>query len=151
MTLVAFDEKQASDILKNTDRDEAIRNDAALRNLKRADLKAAREGFYNEILDTYTSSLKDSVDCKKTYRKTTFRISCVLLVAFPALVLFLFVTKKTEDLVQWFSVIIPALVSFLTVFIVIPKIITEYLFNAEEEKYMSDIIQHIQDYDSKQE
>lgn len=38
-------------------------------------------------------------------------------------------------------------VSFASVFIVLPKIIAEYLFNTSDEKNMVDIIKNMQEYD----
>lgn len=40
-----------------------------------------------------------------------------------------------------------ALGSLLGTYILIPKMITGYLFNEKEEKYLSEIIGKIQDYD----
>lgn len=39
--------------------------------------------------------------------------------------------------------------AFISSFIIIPKIITKYLFNPEEEKHMRKIVQNIQKYDLK--
>lgn len=55
--------------------------------------------------------------------------------------------KPFTGIAERCSIVLPALVSFLTVFFDIPKVITEYLLNSEEEKYMSEIIKNIQNYD----
>ncbi len=47
------------------------------------------------------------------------------------------------------SVLIGTFVSFLTVFIVVPHTIAKYLFNTDEEKYMTDIIKSIQVHDAE--
>lgn len=52
--------------------------------------------------------------------------------------------KTTIDLLATF---IPSLVSLITSFIVIPKIIAEYLFNVKEENSMVSIITSLQSYD----
>ena len=39
------------------------------------------------------------------------------------------------------------MVSMITVFMVLPKIMTKYLFDIEEEKNIYNIVKQIQDYD----
>ena len=39
------------------------------------------------------------------------------------------------------------MVALITVFIVLPKIMTKYLFDTEEEKNIYSIVKQIQDYD----
>lgn len=68
-------------------------------------------------------------------------------VLFVGLLFVLLWKKPLTGVAEWCSIAVPALVSFLTIFFVIPKVITEYLFNSEEEKYMSEIIKNIQNYD----
>lgn len=63
------------------------------------------------------------------------------------LLILLILKKPLTGIAEWCSIVVPALAAFLTVFLVIPKVVTEYLFNAEEEKYMSEIIRNIQNYD----
>lgn len=106
------------------------------------------EDCYTRILDAYTDNLERTLKRKLRYKRLVFWFSYLLLILvciFIAIIL----TKNYRDLTQAVTVIIPAIVSFLTVFIVIPKVITEYLFNADEEKYMSEIIKNIQSYDKK--
>ncbi len=113
--------------------------------------KSEHELTYTEILGAYSRNIKETLEQKRTYKKAIFWLSFVLLCLFTlaiiALIVFSFLSQST--LVERISLIVPGLVSFLTVFIVIPHVITQYLFNADEEKYMSDIIKHIQDYDKK--
>ena len=45
--------------------------------------------------------------------------------------------------------IIPSLVSLLTSFIVIPKIVAKYLFNRSEEDNMTQVIKNLQSYDDE--
>lgn len=46
-----------------------------------------------------------------------------------------------------FAGIIAALVSLIGTFMVVPQMITEYLFNKEEEQHLTNIISKIQEYD----
>ncbi len=107
------------------------------------------EERYTEILTAYTQSLEKTLKRKLRYKTLIFWLSFVLLCAFPVIIIILLLFGKYSNITEWCAVIIPALISFLTIFIVIPQVITQYLFNADEEKYMSDIIKHIQDYDKK--
>ena len=112
--------------------------------------KEDHDNAYTAILDAYVDNLKKTMERKRTFKTWFFAISCFLLVSvFWALVYTIWLSSKkpATDILEWCSAVLPALGSFLTVFIVIPKIIAEYLFNLEEEKYMSEIIKNIQDYD----
>ncbi len=46
-----------------------------------------------------------------------------------------------------FQFIISSMAAMMTVFIVLPKIMTKYLFDVEEEKNIYNIVKQIQDYD----
>ena len=53
-----------------------------------------------------------------------------------------------ESILGIFTILLPALSSLIVAFLKIPEIIAQYLFNIEEESYMSSIIKNIQDYDT---
>lgn len=113
--------------------------------------RARHDESYTAILDAYTESVRDNLKKKSTYKSITFWISCAFLVIIFLLMVFILIylvcKKSFTGVAQWCAIVVPALASFLTVFIVIPKVITKYLFNSEEEKYMSEIIKNLQDYD----
>ena len=115
--------------------------------------KDKHENAYTTILDAYAENIEKTLKTKRLLKAMVFWLAFALLsIVFLLLVFLLFwlVWKKPfTGLKEWCTVIIPALVSFLTVFFVIPKIITEYLLNSEEEKYMSEIIKNIQNYDKE--
>lgn len=113
--------------------------------------KQKHEEDYTNILHAYTENLKDSLNIKSRYKKKIFWFSFCTLVGSVILVPLTILFTPKDDWFTYLSVLLPILTSFLTVFIVIPKIITEYLFNTDEEKYMSEIIKHIQNYDSENE
>lgn len=46
-----------------------------------------------------------------------------------------------------FAVALSALGSLATIYLTIPKIISNYLFNKDEEKYMCEIVKNIQGHD----
>lgn len=112
--------------------------------------KDDHDNAYTAILAAYADNLRKTMQSKRTFKRWFFWTSCFLLVGVFLLlvcVIWLAAKKPAADILEWCSAVLPALGSFLTVFIVIPKIIAEYLFNLEEEKYMSEIIKNIQDYD----
>lgn len=115
--------------------------------------KDKHETAYTTILDAYAANIVQTLDKKRTFKTQVFWLAFgLLVVAFLLLVGLLAVLiccKPFAGIAEWCSVMIPAMVSFVTVFIVIPQVITEYLFNSEEEKYMSEIIKNIQNYDKE--
>lgn len=113
--------------------------------------KAKHETAYTQILDAYAENIEKTLKKKRCYKSMIFWLAFILLagvfVLLVGLLIVLIWKKPFTGIAEWCSIVLPALVSFLTVFFVIPKVITEYLFNSEEEKYMSEIIKNIQNYD----
>ena len=108
------------------------------------------EKLYTDILIAYTEHLRVSLANKAKYKTCLFWLSFTLLIVFPIQLITVLAQREFVDAYEWWSVVSPAVLSFLTIFIVVPKIIAKYLFNSEEEKYMTDIIKHIQEYDKRQ-
>ena len=104
--------------------------------------------LYTQLLDIYVSDIKVTLRSKRKLKEEFYDI-CVFLLIFTCTVFCLVVLLMILGLVPSDSVAISVgvIVSFLTVFIVIPHTITTYLFNTEEEKYMAEIIKSVQDHD----
>lgn len=110
-----------------------------------------RNGKYSELLDAYTQNAK-----RVLWIKVIFRI-VFLVVSIGALIgtftvfcitIWCILTKKVEAAyIETIVSILSAMVSMVTVFIVLPKIMTKYLFDIEEEKNMYNVVKQIQDYD----
>lgn len=114
--------------------------------------KDKHETSYTAILDAYADNIKETLKIKRSYKTWVFWLTFILLAGvslFPILLLVIAIFWKPANLAEWCTVVLPVLISFLTVFIVIPEVITKYLFNSEEEKYMSEIIKNIQNYDKE--
>ena len=114
----------------------------------------SHENSYTEILAAYQEDIKSTLKKKANYKPKVFWFSFLTLIGACGLVLFLTVTViikaiHTDNLLLWIVTITETLLSFLTTFMVIPQVITNYLFNTEEEKYMSEIIKNIQSYDQE--
>ena len=99
-------------------------------------------GLYSEILRTYKNNLLLALRKKRTFKQWVFWISlAILITSFILTVIVIFVFSKK------LGVIASGVASLLTVYLTIPKIISDYLFNKDEEKYMCEIIKNIQKYD----
>lgn len=115
--------------------------------------KDEHEAAYSQILNAYSTNIQTTLRSKHSYKKCFFCISVSILVLTFGL---FFITPIffargwiPENTLNNIPLVVSSTLSFLTIFIVIPKIITNYLFNLEEEKYMYQIIKSIQDYDKK--
>lgn len=112
-------------------------------------------------MDLYVSSAKRNLISKFIFKLVFFIISVSCLI----FVIFLFFCSMNyaficlnsfdnlndisfESILGIFTILLPALSSLIVAFLKIPEIIAQYLFNIEEESYMSSIIKNIQDYDT---
>ena len=105
------------------------------------DFNKRREQTYNDILTLYKSSTDKTLFDKRIYKWITFIVSILILIGTAAATFWYLLFHNNESGVEGLSVVLPLLTSFLTVFIVIPQIITNYLFDKDEEKHLVDIIQ----------
>lgn len=120
-----------------------------------------RSLYYTELMDLYVSSAKRNLISKFIFKLVFFIISVSCLI----FVIFLFFCSMNyaficlnsfdnlndisfESILGIFTILLPALSSLIVAFLKIPEIIAQYLFNIEEESYMSSIIKNIQDYDT---
>lgn len=106
---------------------------------------------YTELLSTYIDNAEKSNKQKRRFKEAFFWISFGILfsscVSFLLLNVSVFIfgvdSSKTENIVA----LIASWVSLLTIYIAIPKIITSYLFNKEEDNNMMNLIMSIQNHD----
>lgn len=103
---------------------------------------------YDELLTCYVVHTKSSFKTKQLYKKIFFWCSIGILVSIVILLIFTTIVcifRKFDTSV--ISILVPVATSFLTVFIVIPQIITKYLFNEMEEENISKMVGNIQQMD----
>lgn len=121
------------------------------------DMKSLTEhnAQYTLLLKQYVKRFSDSAEETQKYRKAVFVLSSFILgisslaaIAVLVIIVIMALSNKLE-VISSLTAIITASISFFSAYIVIPKIIIEYLFNKEEEKNLTEIIGRIQDYDSK--
>lgn len=109
---------------------------------------------YSNLLKVYSEFIDETLSTKKKMKKCFFRFSFCVMVLVTIIMITLFIASLSAIISGDFELndyILPSassLVSFLTVFIIIPKVIAEYLFNSGEEDIMKDIVKNIQDYDN---
>lgn len=108
---------------------------------------------YTALLKAYVKDFKRNSIIKKENKQTLFRIAKNLLIGIPIVIcLFMFVTLgclafNKIDVLESLPGLFTALGSLLGTFMVVPKMITQYLFNEKEEEHLAEIISKIQEYD----
>ena len=106
-----------------------------------------RANMYNDILSDYRDAIHNTLKSKHVYKIITYVIVSAILVAITASTIVLLFMYRRFDTVEWIAVAVPMMISFLTTFIVIPKIIAGYLFDKDEEKHMTDLMKILIEYD----
>ncbi|MGN1153686.1 MAG: hypothetical protein ACI4S3_06625 [Candidatus Gastranaerophilaceae bacterium] len=105
---------------------------------------------YNEILNTYSKNLAITLKNKRIHKNIMFGVVTVLIVAIPIFFIiacYCIIINGNNNISEIIIKILPEFISFLTIFIVLPKIISKYLFNTKEERYMVEIIKNMQNHD----
>ena len=108
---------------------------------------------YTALLNAYVENFKSNSASKIKNKQCVFTISMILLVGIPLFSLLLISVTLVclacgcITALESLPELLAALASLLGTFMAIPKIITKYLFNKDEEKHLADIINKIQDYD----
>lgn len=127
-----------------------VNSDEQLKNDDRFRMKE-RNGKYSEILEAYTKNAKRVLLIKFIFRTVFLLVSIGALIGtfiVFCITIWCILTKKVEAAyIETIVSILSAMVSMVTVFIVLPKIMTKYLFDIEEEKNMYNVVKQIQDYD----
>lgn len=138
--------------LSNFSNAQCIRTDDALR---RSDASSLTEHniYYTTLLRAYVEDFKNTSIKKRKNQEELFKVAKNLLLFIPLLTfLFLIVTIvlfgfNKVDFVETLPGLFTALASLLGTYMVIPKMITKYLFNENEEEHLAQIIGKIQKYD----
>lgn len=102
--------------------------------------------IFVEYRDYFTKSFSFKTRSKKI--SVIIFLGILIVVALAHCISIAVVVKRGFD-VTTLVVFISASVSLITVLLVIPTKIIEFIFNRDEEKYSVEIIHNIQDYDKK--
>ena len=100
-----------------------------------------RNKIYTNLLDNYSTYLKENLDTNKCAKK--WYVGLMLVVFMAMFILFAYISLFRNGNLE----ILSALISFLTATIVIPTKVVEYLFNPQETQQIGEIIKNIQTYD----
>ncbi len=131
-----------------------VKNDADLANIDRGSMKK-HSGEYDKLLSAYTSHIEKTLNSKRNM-KLWFYVISIIVMFLSTVILIICVIYTISSIhnsslgfLDYIPSCVTALSSFLTVYIVIPKIIAKYLFNSHEENVMKDIVTSIQEYDKQ--
>ena len=108
---------------------------------------------YTKLLKTYVKEFKINSKNKSNNKESIFIIAKRLLTYIPLFTCFfmlatlLLLALNVIDFLEAIPGLLTALVSLIGTFMVIPQMITEYLFDKDEEKHLAEIISRIQEYD----
>lgn len=133
----------------NTQNMQQVDDDASFEEDSRKNI-TDRDVAYTGLLNHYTNITKIRNYVKEVHKWIYFWIIMLLVIVFGY---YVFGLLKNIDLSQKSSIenlimIITSLVSFSSVAISIPLIITKYLFSNKEDKRIAKIILHTQEHDS---
>ena len=114
---------------------------------------SAHNKQYTLLLQSYIDYFKNTSKDKSKNKKILFNISMILLVGIPVatilimlIILYCLATNKI-DVFESLPELIATLSTLFGTFMIIPKMITKYLFNKKEDEHLANIISKIQEYD----
>lgn len=114
---------------------------------------SAHNKQYTLLLQSYINYFNVTSKDKRKNKKILFTISMILLVGIPVvtilimlIILYCLATDKI-DVFESLPELIATLSTLFGTFIIIPKMITKYLFNKKEDDHLANIISKIQEYD----
>lgn len=130
-----------------------IKTDDALLHRSDASSLSEHNEHYTALLRAYVEDFKENSKNKRKNKEDLFKIAKKLLIFVPlgtfilliaTLGLFLF---DKIDIFESLPGLFTALASLLGTYMVVPQMITKYLFNKNEEEHLAAIIGKIQEYD----
>lgn len=113
---------------------------------------------YTRILETYSKTLEGNILEKNKLKKYFFYICSGILISIALAfvvclglsLFFIFANPDVSfDIASIVSLIGAMATAFISSFMILPKVITRYLFNKKEEENMMNVINKIQEYDTK--
>lgn len=108
---------------------------------------------YTNLLIAYVEDFKNNSETKLKNKKTLFVITMILFAGISLFCLLLIAASLICLAFGWITAwelvpeVIAALISLLGTFMAIPKIITKYLYNKNEDQNLATLISKIQKYD----
>lgn len=110
-----------------------------------------RNQLYTKLLSRYINIYQEKEDEKKKYKKAFFRITMVIfsVIIFGCMYNILCISSTNVNGIVVIGVAGIDLAGIVSALIVLPKIIAEHLFPANEESNMIDMVKKMQDNDAK--
>lgn len=115
---------------------------------------SAHNKEYTKLLKAYVEDFTKNSKKKRKHKEELFKIAKILLFFIPtATVILMFVilyclANNKVSILEILPELIAVLITLMGTFMTIPKMITKYLFNKDEENHLAKIIGKIQKYDS---
>ena len=133
-------------------------NDTEIRQILQGDILAVAQHneSFTKILEAYSKNLNASSEQKILFKKVFFGLCCgILLLTFLMIVAVIFIViymifryQHLDFNINGIHTILGVLAgAFLTTFIVLPYVISQYLFNTKEESNMMQIVNLIKEHD----
>lgn len=147
------DEEVIKNNLKKFSKAQQVNSDEALLHKSDTSSLSKHNKQYTTLLKAYVKYFEINSKNKSKDKEDLFNIAKALLIWIPlCTAIYIFTTLALLafgiiNIVETLPGIIAALVSLIGTFMVVPQMITEYLFNKEEEQHLTNIISKIQEYD----
>ena len=147
------DEELVKDNLKKHRKVQQVLSEEALLHQSDATSLSQHNIQYTALLKAYVKDFERNSDNKRRNKEDLFKIAKMLLTWIPILdtiLIFLTLVCLAWDRIDIFEALpglFTAMTSLLGTFMVVPKMITKYLFNKNEEEHLANIISKIQEYD----
>lgn len=108
---------------------------------------------YTKLLEEYIENSKRTAEQKKRFKDIFFKVAiwtlCLSFLLFAVICLYFSTQDCSEIDIEDLSGLISSLIGLLSLYIIIPRIIAEYLFNVKEDEHMAKIVKSVQKYDAK--
>lgn len=108
---------------------------------------------YTNLLRMYIKNSKQSSEQKKKFKNVFFWVAISTLglsfLLFSGISIYFSIKGFEKIDISDLSGLISSLVGLLSLYLIIPRIIAEYLFNVKEDEHMAKIVNSVQTYDEK--
>ena len=112
------------------------------------DSKKERDKLYTKIVSDYEDVVIKNYKAKLQFKFVSFYVTIALMCAITATFILVMLNAHASSVIDYIQVG-ATIVSFLAAFITLPKIMTKYIFNKDEDEMMHKFISDIRDSDLK--
>lgn len=141
--------------VKEVKKDDGLKRNEIMNTLAEEHGKAmsAHSAEYTKLLEEYIANSKKTSTQKKLFKNVFFWVAistlCLSFLLFAGICIYFSLQDFSQIEIEGLAAPISSLVSLLSLYIIIPKIIAKYLFNVKEDKHMAKIVKSVQKYDAK--